>query len=190
MEIKDKILIGVMGEKGSGKETVGDLIIKNLSNKKVERIRSSDVLGDTLKQWGIPLNRHNLQYLAIIMNKEFGPETLSNAVKKRMEEIDAEVIIFDGIRWPADIRLLRSFNKNKLIYVTASPEIRYERVKARKQKVGEGQATFEQFLEEEKAETEIYIGEIGNGADVKIDNSKGLLDLEISVKNFVSNLKI
>ena len=64
-----------------------------------------------------------------------------------------------------------------LVYVTADVKIRYERTKARKQNAGEGEATLQQFLEEEAKLTEISIHEIGKQADFTLNNNKGKEEL-------------
>lgn len=183
-----KIVIGLTGEKGSGKETVGDLLIELFYPKKVLRIRSSDILRETLTLWGLPLNRHNLQYMAIIMNREFGDTTLSDAVRARILSLEADIVIVDGMRWESDVSLIRSFKNNFLIYVTADAEIRYERTKKRKQKVGEESISFEQFLEEEKVATETLIPIIGERADKVIKNNEGPNELKSEVEKFVMML--
>jgi dephospho-CoA kinase len=185
----EKIVIGLVGEKGGGKETVGDFIISLLPDKKVVRVRSSDILRETLTEWGLPLTRHNQQHLAIVMDQGFGLGTLSAAVKKRIATIDADVVLFDGIRWDTDVDLLRSFDKSFLIYVTAPAEMRYERVKLRKQKVGEESASYELFMEEEKVGTEVKIPEIGKGADAIAQNIGNQEDLKATVEQILIDIK-
>jgi dephospho-CoA kinase len=106
---------------------------------------------------------------------------LSTASKNRIGSAKADIVLFDGVRWESDVKLVRSFRKNFLIYVTADPKVRYERTKARKQKVGEDLATFDQFLEDEKIATEIYIPEFGKSADFKIENNGTLDDLKSQI---------
>ena len=81
------------------------------------------------------------------------------------------------MRWQSDVDLIRSITPNKLVYITASVEHRYERIKTRKEKVGEDQASFEQFLKEEQIETELEIKNIGKGADITIINDGSIEDL-------------
>lgn len=178
-----KTVIGVVGEKGSGKGTFVH-ILQTLSTKSVECVKSSDVLADTLKLWDIPLTRSNLQQLAIIMNGKYGDTSLSHAVEQRIQHFSSSLVVYEGIRWPSDVEMIKKFPKHILVYVTAPAEIRYKRTLARKEKVGEGDATFEQFMEEEKVPTETQIVEIAKGADVKIENSGSKEDFEKGVKDF------
>ena len=61
-------------------------------------------------------------------------------------------------------------------------EHRFERIKTRKEKVGEDQTSFEQFLKEEQIETELEIKNIGQGADITIINDGSIEDLREKVE--------
>ena len=178
-----KIIIGLVGEKGSGKETFGNFLMEVAKSKKVLRVRFSDILNETLKLWGLEGTRHNLQHLAVVMEEGFGRGTLSNAIFKRVNNLEADIVILDGIRWETDEKLIRSFPKNLLVYVTAEINLRFKRLQVRKEKKDEAK-TFEQFMSEEKAKNELLIPKIGIRADFKIENNKDFSDLKEAVKEF------
>ena len=90
-----------------------------------------------------------MQTLAIVMRQAYGENVLSNAVFHRVKNNPADIVILDGIRWENDRSLLRSFTNNYLVYVTATPKIRYRRLIKRNQKYGEGETSFDQFTQEE-----------------------------------------
>lgn len=184
----NKTIIGLVGEKGSGKETFGDLLQAIAPQKKIIRIRSSDILSETLTLWDIPKTRENLQDLAIYMDQGFGKGTLSQAVFKRIEKSEADIVIFDGVRWDTDVDLIRKFPKNFLIYVTADLEVRFERIKARKEKAFEEGTTLKQFMHEEKKLTELQIPKIGKTADFKIENNGNLEDLKQKVEEISTKI--
>jgi dephospho-CoA kinase len=182
-----KTVIGIVGEKGSGKGTFVH-ILQALSNKFVDSVKSSGLLAETLTMWDIPLTRSNLQQLAIIMKGKYGDTSLSHAIEKRIQDSKHSIIVYDGIRWQEDVDMLRKFPKSILIYVTAPAEVRYKRLLARKEKVGEGEATFEQFMTEEQVPTETQIPAIATQADVKIENIGTKEELEDKVKEFYSTI--
>jgi dephospho-CoA kinase len=178
------VVIGLIGEKRAGKGTFVKFLPELAEPKKVGVVRSVDILYETLKIWDIEPTRSNLQSLAIIMDEKYGKGTLTNAVKKKIFESMDDVVVFDGVRWPTDVELVRSFEKNFLVYVTASPKLRWERGKLAGEKAGEDKASFEQFMEEEKAYTEEFIPKIGAGADFKIANEGTLEDYRSAVRKF------
>ncbi len=164
------LVIGLTGENGSGKGTFIEFLKEFAVGKTVGRMATSTILGETLDHWGIPRTRRALQDLAIIMNEHYGDGTLANAAKKRILECKADIVVFDGVRWGSDEKMLRALPNSLIIYVTAGSDIRYNRIKGRKEKVGESATPKEQFLIEEKIRTELEIPEIGSRADAKIVN--------------------
>lgn len=177
-------VIGVIGENSGGKETFTKLLEEVASDKKIVSVRFSEVLHDTLKLWDLPQSRDNFTNLSVAMNTTFGDGTLAHAMFVKVTNLNADIIVLDGVRWPGDEKLVRQFSNNILLYVTTDVKLRYERSKARREKAGEETATFEKFLEEEKGETEIYIPDISSRADYKIENNGDFDDYKIEIKKF------
>ncbi len=182
------IVIGLVGEKGSGKETFSKFLKDLCPADQIAHIRFSDILKDTLEDWDLPTSRENMQHLAVIMNQGFGEGTLTHAVYQRISKLKKKIIILDGVRWKSDVELLERFPKHFLIYITADLEARFKRLKKRAEKNGEDKATMDQFLREEKAPNELLIPEIGAQADVKIENNKTLNELKLEVEQFYQTL--
>ncbi len=170
-----KIYIGLVGEKGGGKDTVMKFVERLLPKKRTVQIRFSDILTDTLNIWALPRTRANYQKLSPSFRKTYGPSTLANAVRARAEAAKADIVFLNGVRWWEDVTMLRSLRKNGvrsfLVYITAPARVRYERLRNRGEKAGEKNATLKQFMKEEKAYTEIFIPKIGKKADVIIKNT-------------------
>ncbi len=166
-----KLVLGLVGEKGSGKETFAQLFKEIASGKNVTHVRFSDLLKETLTFWDIPTTRENLQKLAVVMKDGFGQDTLSHAIYQKLIGLEVEIILVDGVRWEADEKLIRKFENNLMVYITADLMLRYERLKQRKEKTNEQDLSFEQFMKEEKAENELIIPAIGKRADVKLENN-------------------
>lgn len=177
-------IIGLVGEKGSGKDTFAKFL-QEISEKSVSHIRFSDLLKQTLKLWDLPQTRANLQKLAQVL-EDFGTGTVAHGLEKQIRETDAEIIILDGIRWKPDVELLEKFSQHLLVYITAEPKLRFKRLKTRGEKTGERNMTFEQFEQEEQAPNELLIPEIGSKAVTKITNNGSLEDFREEVKVFVS----
>lgn len=165
-----KIVIGLIGEKGSGKGTVSDYLIDKFG---AVHYGTSKILRRTLEDLHVPLTRDNLVKLALVLKEGYGPSVIIDSLIQDMEKNGSDIIIADGIRMHGDVEPFRKkFGENFfLVYVYADLKLRYERTKARKQNAGEGDATFEEFLEEEGRLTEVSIHEIGRTADFKLDNN-------------------
>lgn len=184
-----KLVIGLVGEKGSGKETFTRLLKEVVPDKKIAHIRFSDILRETLVAWDLPTTRENLQKIAVVMKNGFGPGTLSHAVYQKVSSFNADIVLLDGVRWESDEQLIRKFDKNLMIYITADLMLRYERLKIRKEKADEEDTSFEQFMREEKAENELLIPIIGKRANIKIENNSSLVEFKQKISEFIS-LKI
>lgn len=180
------LLIGLVGEKGSGKDTFSKYLTQ-ISNQKISHIRFSDLLKETLKLWDIEVTRANLQKLAQIL-EEFGEGTVAKGIEKQLKNIDADIVILDGIRWKPDVALLKKFPNHKLIYITADPKLRYQRLRSRGEKIGESDMSYDQFIEEEKAPNELLIAEIGSDADIKIQNNGTIEEFDSKIEEICENV--
>lgn len=190
-----KKVIGLIGEKGSGKQTFVNFL-KQIATEpsaprndrgevlNIRQVRFSDILAQTLMIWDLPISRVNLQKLAIMMNETFGETALANAAKFSIEGDNADVVIFDGIRREAELKLVRGMKNHLLLYITAKQNLRYQRLKKRSEKVGETHLTYEQFLAEEKSKAEESISSLGKIADKKLGNNGSLEEF----KNKISQL--
>jgi dephospho-CoA kinase len=181
------VVIGIVGEKGAGKGTFVRYF-KELSKKKISDIRFSDLLKQTLDLWDLPGTRENYQKMAVAMRDMFNRDALTHATHKKIAQMDAEIVLVEGVRWLTDEKMIRSFPKNRLVYISASPKLRFERLKKRNEKVGENNTTFARFSKEEQAENELLIPAIGKRADFKVDNTGSFEDLKEQVKQFLLEL--
>lgn len=174
--MQEKIVLGLIGEKGAGKGTVSDFII---DQHQAVHYGTSKILRRTLEDLHLSITRDNLIKLALTLKEGFGPSVIIDSLIEDMEKDGAKIIIADGIRMHGDVDPFRKkYGKNfYLVYVTADLRLRYERTKLRKEKDGEAEATFEQFLEEEGKLTEVSIHEIGKQADFKLNNNGTESDL-------------
>ncbi len=179
-----KYLIGIVGENGAGKDTFTTFFRAAAAPTQVAKLRFSDVLAQTLNTWGIPLTRSNLQNMAIIMDNQYGKGSVTRAAETRIKKQKAEIIIIEGVRWKTDVPMLKNFPNSFLVYITADKKIRYDRLKRRGEKVDEKTKTYDQFLKEEKAGTEVEIPEIGSNADYKIENNGTLDEFRSAVEEF------
>ena len=167
-----KLVIGLVGRVGSGKTAVSKYLQDKYGGKEH---RFSQILMDILDGLKLPHERVHLQNLGNILRVRLGEDVIVNAFKQDLEKESSDVLIVDGIRYENEVKMLKE-KDGILLFVTASPEVRYERAVKRGEK-GEATITFEQFLENERAETEKPIEKIKDSADYIIDNSGTLEEL-------------
>ena len=180
-----KIIIGLVGEKGSGKGTVAEYFKKNYQAR---IYRFSKILNDILDRLYLPKSRENQINLFLTLKEKFGSEVLANILKKDIENDKNALIVADGIRrWP-ELELLSQLPNFYLIYVTADIKKRFERSRLRGEKEGESSMTFADFKKEEKKPTEIEIANIGKEAFFKINNDKTFDKLFKQIENIIKKI--
>ncbi|MDO8618750.1 MAG: hypothetical protein Q7R49_02265 [Candidatus Daviesbacteria bacterium] len=185
-----KKVIGLVGEKGSGKQTFVNFLKDIATDLKISQVRFSDILAQTLLIWDLPVTRSNLQKLSIAMNDTFGEKTLAHAAEFNIATDTADVIILDGARQKEQIEMIKAQIGSVLIYITAERDLRYKRLKKRSEKVGETGLSFEQFMKEEEVKTETEIPKLGKKAEIKIENNGTLQDFKEKIQAFYNtNLK-
>lgn len=163
-----KIIIGLVGEIASGK----GLAVKYLAEKYgAASCRFSTPLRDVLSRLCLEINRKNMQDISRILREHFGQNLLAKVTANDAQNATSAVVVVDGIRRPADIEYLAKLPEFKLVYITADIKIRYERLIKREENTDDKNKTFEQFIKDHEAETEILIPEIGKNANDKIDNN-------------------
>ena len=185
--MKKKVLIGLIGEQAGGKGTVAEIIIKKYGGA---RLTTSNILRRTLDSLHLPSSRENLINLALVLKEGFSQDVLMKAMLHDVEDVDSDLIIVDGIRMHGDTDpFITEYGDDfHLIYVTTDQKIRYERSRQRGEKVGEDEASFEEFSSKEDSETEKSIAEVGAKADFKINNNGDSEELEKKVLKIMEKI--
>lgn len=181
-----KLLIGLTAKPGGGKGTfvrsLKEVCKKNGFFPSIGGPRFSDALFETANLFGILTSRENLQRLAQYLD-ELCPGAMAKAMRNKLEGDLNEIKIADGCRWHYDEKMIREL-AGVMVYVNTDQKLRYERIKARKEKAGDAEKTWEKFLAEDSAKNELYVEEIGSRADFKIDNNGTLEDYQRQVEEF------
>lgn len=174
-----RLVIGLVGRKGSGKGTVAK-ILKETYGASVYRF--SDTLRDILDILFLEQSREHLVHLSEVLRNGFGQGVLKQAIIKRVEHDAADLVVLDGVRRIDDLEELDVLGDLKLISVEAPLEMRFERLRARGENVGEATRTLESFKELEHASTEVTIVDVEARANVHIDNSSDREHLEKQIE--------
>ncbi len=183
----NKLIIGLVGQAGSGKGTVADLLKEQYG---AGYIRFSGILGELLATLGIEKSRNNFIAISKAVREAFGEDVLSYAVEKKSLKSPEDIIVVDGIRRPEDIVALEPLPQFKLISIDVPAETRFERMKNRGEKAGETEMTWEQFQAQEEAETERTIPSVMERAWKSISNEGTKEELEQYTHEIMKELGI
>ena len=155
--IKDKIphLIGLAGTNGSGKDTVGHILADDYG---FCFISVSDILRNELHRRGLPLSREQTRMLSVAWRREKGPGVL---VEMALDQFAPQADRFAGLvlaslRNPGEADSVHAHG-GLVIWIDASPELRYRRLQTNALARGEHRAiddrkSFADFMHEEEIE--------------------------------------
>ena len=140
------MIIGLTGENCAGKSTAAEYLMK----KGFYFLSLSDVLREELKREGKAITRENLIAKGNELRSQLGAGALGKKICQQLEH-DKNYCI-DSIRNPAEVDELKKIGRFFLLYITAQPNIRFERIKSRKRE--SDPQTYDSFLHFEKLEME------------------------------------
>ncbi len=180
---QEKMIIGLVGEKLAGKDTLANFLVQKYG---AYHARFTHLLDEILNILDLPISRRNEIDLGLDLRKIFGERVLGTALIGRVQKSNAPMAVINGIRMD-EMEVVKKIGAT-IIYVTASPQIRYERYMQRHEKVDDGKMTFVEFLEQEKERTEIGIPELGATADFKIVNEGSVEELYKRVEEILEKL--
>lgn len=182
-----KIILGLVSMPGAGKGTAANYIKEKYG---ASMFRFSTALSDILKRLSLPVSRENLITLSEILRHGFGEDILAHVVESDALSDSSDVVVIDGVRRIDDLSGLEPLSQFRLVAIDAPPEIRYKRLINRGERAGEKDMTWEQFLTEEKAPTEVTIPPVMERATYKIDNSGDINTLHIQLDAMMSELSV
>ncbi|MEK6981878.1 MAG: deaminase [Candidatus Micrarchaeota archaeon] len=169
------IILGLCGENCSGKGTVADYLIK----RGFYYFSLSDIIREELAKSGIEPTRDNMVKKGNELRETLGPSILAKRAIEKLEK-DRNYVI-DSIRNPFEVEELKKVPNFSLIYVSATPEIRFARMKSRAR---EGDAKdFKEFLRLESLEQKN-----ANSKHQNIEQTVKLATLKITNEGNLQNL--
>lgn len=181
----EKIIIGLVGETGSGKDTFCRLAEKNFSS--VLSLRFSEALSSVLGLFFSDIKKEDQQWLASTLRDRFGEDILMKSVARKIEKAEEEIILVNGIRVKEELDFIKKIG-GKIVYITLDTRKRWERIQGRGEKKDDD-LPYEKFLEIDGGRTEIQIKELGKDADININNDITLEGLEEKVIYLINSIK-
>ncbi len=180
-----KMIIGFVGQAGAGKGTAAEMLAKNAN---AQTFTFSDILADLLKRLYMEKSRDNLIKISTALREAFGQDALANVMEKQVQQSPADIVIVDGIRRMEDIEDLSKDPRFHLVEIWAPPEVRFERLKNRNEKAGEGDMTWEEFMALGERETEKTIAGVAEQAKNRVDNSGDLEEFKEKLEQLIASL--
>ncbi len=119
------VIVGLTGPNGAGKGVLAEF----LRARSFLYLSLSDEIREELVRRGLPVSRENLVHVGTELREKYGPAVLAERVLTKLS-VDRNYVI-DSIRHPAEVDALRKHGGFTLLRVEASPEVRFERLKAR-----------------------------------------------------------
>jgi dephospho-CoA kinase len=163
-------IIGISGTNGSGKDTVGKMLVERHGWLFVS---VTDILRHELKRRGQPIQRENMRNLSAEWRREFGHAVLVDKAAEIFNSLKAEGLAIASLRNPGEVDRIHELG-GKVIWIDADPKLRYERIHIRRRS-SEDQKTFEQFMTEEQAE----MHQSGDAATLNMSGVKAKSDIFI-----------
>ncbi len=160
-----KIVLGITGMPGSGKDTVRE-IVAELGFPLV--VMGDEVRAETRKM-NLDLTPENLGKVMLQVRVEEGPEVLARRCVPKVKASVSSVVVVDGVRSMHEVREFRKeFPGFKIFAIHASPKTRFKRLLKRNR--SDDPKDWETFIERDQRELGVGIGEVIASADYMIIN--------------------
>lgn len=181
-----KFLIGLVGKKGSGKDTFCEIFSRLAANHeiKVAVFRFSDPIAACLDELGLEKSRENMQKFSPLIESGYGKGVFGRELAKRAQKSPADIVILNGVRWWTDVEELRKAG-GILFHLNSAADLRFARSATNSEKPDEMAMARKTFDKQEKARTEADIPFIAHRADYEISNNGTLEELETKIREFI-----
>jgi len=185
MVTSDRLVLGLAGEIGAGKDTASNYLREKYGFKV---ITIGDMVREEAAALGISPTRENLQKIG----KEYAqsdPEFWGKHVAQKIKKEGWTAVVVNGIRRPTDFTpLQRAFGQDfVLVAIRADPKIRFERLKARK-RFGDPEK-WEDFCAQDRREFEYFnLGQTLAAAQYTIENNGTFEQFYAKLDRLISTL--
>jgi dephospho-CoA kinase len=181
--LKSKKLILVTGLPGSGKSTFA----KHLASSGVKVLAMGDVVREEASKRGVGRDINSMADFMVWLTKKYGEQYVARAICEKINRLEDEVIVVDGVRSFAEVKYFRArFEKVLLVAVVSSLEKRFDRLKARGRI--DDPKTLDELKKRDETELSVGVGSVIKDADVTIANDGPLDDMKIKVKQVLDLL--
>lgn len=168
-------IFGIGGTDASGKDSLGQILSEEFGYR---FISVTEILRAEAKRRGNPLERSTLRAISAQWRREHGMAVLVNKAVKEFEAAKEKYkgLAVASLRHPSEADRIHELG-GKVIWIDASPKVRFERVKIR-DRSSEDRVSFEEFLKEEQVqmhhsgdEATLSLAGVKERADIFIENN-------------------
>jgi dephospho-CoA kinase len=162
-------ILGTVGLPGSGKGEAATVA----RDADIPVVTMGDVIRDACRERGLnPAEHHGT--VAKRLREEDGPTAIADRTIDRLRDLDADVVLVDGLRSPPELERFReAFGEDFLLVAIEAPfDVRAERAADRGR--DDSDADLEAFKEREEREKGFGLDDLMKRADVSVDNSGSL----------------
>jgi hypothetical protein len=173
-------VIGISGPNGSGKDTLGNLLV---DKKNYTFVSLSDSLRVELTNQNIPHSRENMRQLGSRWHKAYGPGYLSRLAIDSFYQTDRHVnysgLAIGSIRRPSEASVIKD-RGGAIIWIDAESRLRYGWIQAAKRGRQEDMVDYDGWVREEELErcpqikgdeSQVDLGGVMKIADIRITNN-------------------
>lgn len=174
----------MVGDIGSGK----DEVLKYLRSKYgIPYIATGDIVRQEAEREDIEPTRENLQSISQRCFEQYGKGCFVRMAAEEIVSRGWKISGISGVRSPDDVEIMRqAFGKDFVLVRVdiTEPEIRFERMRLRREE--RDPQTFEQFLEQDRKEREVFrLDKTGGMADLAVNNDGSIQDLHRQLDGLV-----
>jgi len=180
-----KIILGLVGEIASGKDTFADYVATKYN---VEKISFSQPLRDILEILDLSCTRENLAILGDDLRQRFGNDVLAKSITAKAIKSKADIVILPNIRLDCDIQYLKDVDGFILVGIETNQKTRWERLVNRGQNDDDKTKTWEQFLKDAEHPNESSIRNIIKKAAYTINNDGDLSDFYTQIDELMTSI--
>ena len=184
--MRNKIILGLVGEIASGKDTVAQFLEEEFKSATAS---FSQPLRQILDILSLPQSRENMVWLGVDLRQRFGQDILAKAVSGLVIKSQSEIVCLPNIRLEGDVILLKTLPDFYLIRIETDQRTRYDRLIKRDQNTDDAGKTWAEFLADSQLPTEVTIKEIGKQAQFVIDNNTCKANLCKQVRRIIESIR-
>ena len=177
-------IIGVTGLPGSGKGFISEIA----SEKGAKIVSMGDIVREKAEERGESSNE-----TATTLRQDYGKyivaELTIEKIKKILEDGFDSTIIVDGIRSPCEVNLFKeNFDEFIIVSVFANPDLRFERLKARKR--ADDSIHYDAFVERDQRELGFGLGEVISLSNKMIINESDSESFKKEINKFLEECDV